>query len=163
MPSEYEPPQMTFAFEVQIAVESPQLKDADKDALCFASFSECDGLEMTMEPKIVKEGGNNRQHFHLVGPVSYGNLTLKRGVTSSTDLWDWFDAVLQNDGVGANATVTVQVFSPQVKEPRDPHRKYTLYKCLPIKFKAPALNAKEGQIAIEELQIAYQSFKIEKV
>jgi hypothetical protein len=33
--------------------------------------------------------------------------------------------------------------------------------CLPIKMKAPALNAKDGGVAIEEMQIAVNSFSIE--
>jgi len=36
--------------------------------------------------------------------------------------------------------------------------RYQLHRCLPIKFKAPALNAKDGQIAIEEFQLAYEKF-----
>lgn len=160
METETEYPFLVFPFEVQIKVTSPQIKGSSKPTLCFAAFAECDGLEMTMEPKVIKEGGNNRQHIHLVGAVSYGNLTLKRGMTSNTDLWDWFDAVLQTDGVGADATVVVKVLGPEAQQNRPVQRQYTLSKCLPIKFKAPAMNAKDGQIAVEELQIAYQSMEL---
>ena len=33
--------------------------------------------------------------------------------------------------------------------------------CLPVKLRAPSLNAKDGQIAIEEAQIAYASMTVE--
>jgi hypothetical protein len=39
--------------------------------------------------------------------------------------------------------------------------RFTLRDCLPIKIKAPALNAKDGILAIEEMQIAYNSFTVE--
>jgi len=39
--------------------------------------------------------------------------------------------------------------------------RFKLTDCLPIKIKAPALNAKDGAVAIEEMQIAYSSFTIE--
>nr|QMS47853.1 hypothetical protein WG33_0051 [uncultured bacterium] len=38
--------------------------------------------------------------------------------------------------------------------------RYQLHRCLPIKFKAPALTAKDGQVAIEEFQLAYEKFVI---
>ena len=38
--------------------------------------------------------------------------------------------------------------------------RFQLSKCVPIKIKAPALNAKDGQIAIEELQLAYETLHL---
>ncbi len=32
--------------------------------------------------------------------------------------------------------------------------------CRPLKLKAPPLNAKDGMVAVEELQVAYQSLKL---
>ena len=152
-------PFLAFQFEVQIKVSSSGTEDLDNQtALCDAAFSECDGLEMTMEPKVVKEGGNNSQHIHLVGPITYGNLSLKRGMTNNLDLWNWFSTFMQNDGVGGTAAVTVRLLDPG--DHTQALRTFTLTGCLPLKFKAPAMNAKEGQIAIEELQIAYQSLVI---
>jgi hypothetical protein len=36
-----------------------------------------------------------------------------------------------------------------------------LQRCLPVKLKAPALNAREGGIAVEELQLAYERFTVQ--
>jgi hypothetical protein len=36
-----------------------------------------------------------------------------------------------------------------------------LSRCLPVKIKAPALNAKDGLIAVEELQVAYESLELD--
>jgi hypothetical protein len=33
---------------------------------------------------------------------------------------------------------------------------------MPVKLKAPALNAKDGMVAIEELQLAYESLSVKK-
>ena len=38
--------------------------------------------------------------------------------------------------------------------------RFKLTDCLPLKIKAPALNAKDGTIAIEEMQIAYESLTL---
>ena len=74
------------------------------DALCSAAFSECDGLEMNLAPKTIREGGNNNQPIHLLGPVSYGQLTLKRGMSETFDMWDWFENVTQMGQVGLMAS-----------------------------------------------------------
>ena len=38
--------------------------------------------------------------------------------------------------------------------------RYQLHRCLPIKFKAPILSAKDGSVAIEEFQLAYEKFDV---
>jgi hypothetical protein len=38
-----------------------------------------------------------------------------------------------------------------------------LSRCIPVKLKSPALNAKDGVVAIEELQIAYEQFELRGV
>ncbi len=125
--------------------------------LCSMEFSELDGLEMSMEPKTVKEGGNNTAVVNFVGRTSYSNLTLKRGMTKNLDLWKWFAAASgeTNRGLRASGVVLVKDAAGAKTVMR-----YELFGCLPIKIKAPTYNAKDGGIAIEELQIAVNSFKV---
>lgn len=149
-------PFTTFNFEVQLIIPNA-VGLGLSSPLCDAAFSECDGLEMTMEPKTVREGGNNTQQVNLAGPVKYGNLTLKRGMTSNLDLWKWFGLATgaAARGVKANGVVLMRDGAGASKV------RFKLSACLPIKIKAPALNAKDGLLAIEEMQIAYGSFAIE--
>jgi len=81
-------PFTAFNFSIEIS------KEGDANRLCSAAFSDCDGLEMTMDVKTIKEGGANGRAVRLSGVVSYGQLTLKRGMTANFDLWDWFAAVV---------------------------------------------------------------------
>jgi hypothetical protein len=37
---------------------------------------------------------------------------------------------------------------------------FLLTRCVPLKLKAPALNAREGIVAIEELQVGYESLRV---
>jgi len=138
-----------FAVEINVDGVSPHV--------CSAAFAECDGLEMTMDIKTIREGGNNGQQIRLTGPVSYGMLTLKRGMTASFDLWDWFDTMLTNVQLRADAEVVI--FTADGKNERV---RFLLKNCLPAKLKAPALNAKDGMVAIEELQLAYESLQLKR-
>src|SRR5436190_22978449 len=78
------------AFNFSVEIHVPFMGSG---ALCSAAFSECDGLDMSMDVKTIREGGNNTQQIRMVGAVTYGQVTLKRGMTDSFDLWDWFDAL----------------------------------------------------------------------
>ena len=40
--------------------------------------------------------------------------------------------------------------------------RFKVHDCLPLKMKAPGLNAKDGMLAIEEMQLAYSFFEIEE-
>ena len=152
-------PFSAFNFDVQIEVKGLDIK-----RICDGQFSECDGLEMTMDVKTIREGGNNVSQIRLLGGVNYGQVTLKRGMTAnSVDLWDWFDAQqlavpsqLRKDMRG-EATIVLK--TPNREKERV---KFILRKCLLTKLKAPALNAKDGVIAIEEMQLTYESMSIER-
>lgn len=143
-------PFTAFNFEIQLIIPNATGLNLSS-MLCNGEFAECDGLEMTMEPKTVREGGNNTRQLQLVGPVTYGNLTLKRGMTPNLDLWNWFRMASGNDRRGLRAQGVVLMRN----EVGRPVLRFDLGDCLPIKLKAAALNAKDGTVAIEELQIAY--------
>jgi len=143
-------PFTAFNFEVDIKVDSVS------DRVCMATFSECDGLEMSMEPKTIREGGRNAGPVHMVGPVGFGELTLKRGMTANVDLWRWFEAVSAPGGGGLRATADIVVMAAD----RTVQMQFRLEGLLPVKIKAPALSAKDGQLAIEEMQVAYESLRL---
>lgn len=151
-------PFTTFNFSVELTLTN------DKDFLCNAAFSECDGLEMTMEPKTIREGGNNNRPIHLIGPVSYGQLSLKRGLTDCLDIFNWFTKVTQQDR-GLRASGEIVLLSSEVQKENNESReqlRFVITGCLPVKLKAPALNAKDGMLAIEEMTIAYETLEIKK-
>lgn len=145
------------AFNFRVEVKVPGVAER----ICEALFSECDGLEMTSEVKTIREGGNNGQQIRLPGPMTFGTLSLKRGMTETFDLWNWFNAVHL-----ATAKQLRENLRPDLEVVLlDPTRskttaRFTLGRCLPLKLKAPALNAASGLVAIEEFQVAYESLTL---
>ena len=150
-------PYTSFNFSVEINV------DLISPKLCSASFQDCDGLDMNMDVKTIREGGNNRSQIRLIGPLTYGQITLKRGMTASFDLWDWFDmlqdATAQQLRTVFRSNAQIVLFAADRTTER---ARWTLTRCLPVKLKAPALNAKDGVVAIEELQIVYESLALSR-
>jgi phage tail-like protein len=145
-------PFTAFNFEVQIDVDVPGITAG----VCAAAFAECDGLEMTMDVKTIREGGNNTEQIRLTGPVNYGTLTLKRGMTANFDLWKWFAALYEPNQGGLRGTATVVIYAPDQQTER---AQFALTGCLPTRLKAPPLNAKDGMVAIEEFQLAYETLQ----
>jgi phage tail-like protein len=144
-----------FSVEINVPFIGPKL--------CNAAFSDCDGLDMTMEVKTIREGGNNTQQIRMAGAVNYGLLTLKRGMTNNFDLWDWFDAQqhanpqqLRKDLRGDVAVVILAT------DHTGELARFVLKKCLLTKLKAPTLNAKDGTVAIEEMQLSYESLDFQR-
>jgi phage tail-like protein len=145
-------PFTAFNFLVEIEVAGVS------EMLASAAFSEVDGLEMSMEPKTIREGGRNAGPVHMNGPVSYGQLTLKRGMTANLDLWRWFEKVSSGGQGGLRGTAEVVMLAA---DGTTEQLKFRLEGCIPTKLKAPALSGKDGQLAIEEMQVAYESLTLE--
>jgi len=143
------------AFNFAVEIEVPGVTTQ----VCHAAFAECDGIEMTMDVKTIREGGNNHAAVRLTGPMTLGQVTLKRGMTANFDLWDWL-ASLQEEGNGKlRATTKIVMLAEDGQTER---ARFVLDRCLPIKLKAPALNARDGMVAVEELQLVYESLRLVK-
>ena len=71
-------PFTAFSFAVEI------VRSDAGSPLVAAAFAECDGLEMSMEVKTIREGGANDRQVRLAGPATVGQLTLKRGMTADS-------------------------------------------------------------------------------
>ena len=140
------------AFNFKVVIDVPGLSGE----VCSAAFSDCDGLEQSLEIRTIREGGNNTRQIRLPGPATFGTLTLKRGMTASFDLWTWFSSQLQPGNAKLRGTATVSILAADGRTER---ARFVLDRCIPIKLKGPALSAKDGAIAVEELQLAYENLR----
>jgi len=148
----YDYPLRGFRFQVDFKEQMLSDQAAGGEVvLCSGAFAECTGLEATMEPKTIKEGGRNWGAAQRMGNISFSTVVLKRGLTQTDDLWAWFNLV----GEGAYAqrlNVSITLFDQSGKGVFS----WILLKAMPIKFKAPDLNAKNNEVAIEELHLVHE-------
>jgi phage tail-like protein len=126
-----------------------------KTPLCSGAFSECTGLEATMEPKVIKEGGRNYGAAQRSGPVTFATVILKRGMTSTRDLWKWFDLVTGGKYAYRLAAI-INVYDGS----GEARMAWRLERAIPIKFKAADLNAKGTEIGVEELHLAHEGLRL---
>jgi phage tail-like protein len=116
-------------------------------------FSECSGLEMSLDIEEYKEGGNNGLILRFPTRVKWANLRLKRGVAIADDLWLWHYGFVQGKVVRRDGVVTLQ------DEQQNPVKVWSFTRGLPVKWTGPSLNASQNQVAIEELEIAHEGLK----
>ncbi len=123
--------------------------------LCSGAFAECTGLEATMEPKAIKEGGRNYGANQRAGPVTFSTVILKRGMTVTRDLWKWFEMV-SNGAYAYRLTARITMLDLAGGRVLS----WELSRCLPTKFKTADLNARNNEIGIEELHLVHEGLRL---
>lgn len=119
--------------------------------VCLGAFSECTGLEATMEAKAIKEGGANNGVAQRAGPVTFATVVLKRGISLNRNLWEIFNSV--TSGLYApRLQVTITLLDIN----RQPAIAWQLDRAMPVKFKFADLNAKGTELGIEELHLVHE-------
>jgi phage tail-like protein len=149
-------PLHVFRFSVEFTPDSlGGGSDGGSVPLCSGAFSECTGLEATMEPKVIQAGGLNYGAAQRAGPVSFATVVFKRGMTSTRDLWHWFQLV-----AGGSYAVRMSAEISMHDSAGNPVVRWGLERALPVKFKAADLNAQGSEIGIEELHLAHEGLKL---
>ena len=132
-----------------------------------AEFTEVSGLEAEVEVFEYIEGGNNLFTHKLPGRVKFPNVTLKRGITDSTDLWDWFQMIVDRkpeenkEAAGRKPVERKNLIIVQYDGSETVQRRWVLTNAYPVKWTGPSFKADENAITIETIELAHQGLKLE--
>lgn len=122
----------------------------DKTDIRFQSVT---GLDSTLDTEPIKEGGENR--FEHVLPVrrKFGPLTLKRGLLKPSDskLTKWLKRAFDDEAVEPISTVTISLLN----EEHNALMHWTINNVWPRSWKIGELNAEQGAVLIETLELNY--------
>lgn len=116
----------------------------------LGGFSECSGLEMSLETQDFMEGGGNDTVLKFPTRIKPATLTLKKGLTKRADLWNWFYGFVRGGGRRRDGLIIVQ------NSEHKPHTVWGFRRGLPTKYSGPQLNASQSQVAIESIEIAHE-------
>lgn len=150
-------PLPVFRFRVDFYVNTPNAPNqGDQKRLCRGAFSECTGLEATMEPKSIKVGGQNYGQVQRAGRVNFATVILRRGISSNRDLWTWFELVA-NGGYAYRLDAEVSLLDFKSEKEPSVIMTWRMHNALPTKFKTADFNAKAGSdVGIEELHFVHE-------
>lgn len=121
-----------------------------------AEFSDVSGLNAEVEVFPYEEGGVNGFVHKLPGRMKFPNITLKRGVTDSLELWNWF--VKATNGQIERRDVGILVYDLVGK----PVKVWNLERAYPVKWTGPDFKAGDNAVAIETLELAHEGLSSEK-
>ena len=121
------------------------------EGISQASFTECSGLGATTEVIEMREGGDNTTVRKLPGKTTYGNITLRWGMTDSTELWQWREQVIQGSVLRKNGSIVVYDLSNHEEVAR-----WNFVAAWPTEWEGPGLNATGSEIAVETLVLAHE-------
>ena len=113
-------------------------------------FSECTGLQMSLDVEEYEEGGNNGTVLKFPTRVKHNAITLRRGVGASTELWDWFYSFMEGRGTRRDGVITLR------DEAHLPHTVWGFRRGLPTRWEGPTMNAGNSQVAIESIEITHE-------
>ncbi|MGE0825101.1 MAG: phage tail protein [Candidatus Binatia bacterium] len=119
----------------------------------MAGFTEVTGIEAHTEFEEFREGGINHYVHKLAKETKYGNLTLKRGLTDATFLWDWYQDVI--NGVIERKTVSVVLLDARRKE----KRRWIFSDAYPVKWSSSDLNGTSNTVAVESVELAHHGMR----
>lgn len=120
------------------------------DGITRGTFQEVSGLDATTEPIEYREGGQNTTVRKLPGLTKYGNIVLKRGVTSDTELYDWHRQTVL--GVIDRRNGSIIVLDRQGGEVA----RWNFTDAWPTKYDIPDFNATGNEVAIETMEIVHE-------
>lgn len=113
----------------------------------LGSFGAIRGLEARVDVLEYREGGINDLVHRLPGALTYPNLVLSNGLTS-TAVEEWFAETRLG---AARHTMTVTFLDPAGKAVRA----WSFAEAFPIRWTGPVLDASAGAAAGEELEVAH--------
>lgn len=120
-----------------------------------AGFAEVGGLSVETDIIEYREGDRPTHMSKQPGKTKYTNITLKRGYTNDKALWKWRQTVVEGHTERRSGTITL------LDESRQPALVWRFYEAWPSKWAGPAFNAKNNDIAIEELELAHEGLELE--
>lgn len=120
-------------------------------------FTEVSGVlaeNDVVEHKVVTPDG--REFIQMIpGRVKWGEVTLKKGVTTDMGFWTWRELVVLGkiDDARANMTITMydRNYTPVVS--------WHFINAWPSKVSGPSLASQSGEFSVEEITIAHEGMK----
>ena len=130
------------------------------DGVEIGAFTEVSGLSVEVEVEELPEGGQNEFVHKLPGRTKWPPLVLKRGVTDSDGLFEWF-AKSSGEGFSAAGDQVERLNGDVVLLDASgaPVRRWTFTGAFPVKWTGPTFAASSSDVASEELEIVHHGFR----
>ena len=123
-----------------------------------AGFQECSEIGMSVDV-VEYRNGNEKENAvrKLTGLARYPDVTLKRGIIGSLDLYKWLDDI-RNGNPNAIRTVVVQLMN---EDHSSVVQEWQLMRARIVKHVSGPFNARASDVAMEEITLAYERLELD--
>lgn len=122
------------------------------------SFSEVSGLNVSTTAIEYREGSDKEYTtLKMPGLRKYGNITLKRGsMATDNGFYAWFNTI--NNNTVTRREVKIMLLN----EKHEAVITWNVKNAFPVKYDGGSLNAAKGEVVIESVELACESFTVER-
>ena len=117
-------------------------------------FTECSGIgseHEVVEHKVDDDSGHEMIR-KIAGRLKWGDVTLKRGITSAMDIWEWRDSVVAGDMGNSRKNISIQMLDRTYS----PVATWHFEKAWPSKVTGPSLKSDDNNFGVEEVTIVHE-------
>lgn len=126
----------------------------DVQGVVTGYFTECSGLgseHEVIEHKVVTEKGMEVV-MKIPGRLKWEDITLKRGITSTMDAWNWRKEVEDGDVEKARRDGSIIMYDQQLNEVA----RWNFERAWPVKITGPQPKSDSNEIGIEEMILTHE-------
>jgi phage tail-like protein len=123
------------------------------DGITRAAFQQVSGFDSTIDVIEHREGGENTTQRKLPGMTKYSNISLKWGLTSDRDLYDWHRQAVVGDIQRKNGSIVL------LDRRGTEIMRWNFFNAWPSKWDGPDFNAEGNDVAIETLELAHEGIE----
>ncbi len=143
---ELKDPLVAFAFGVEFQ---------DRITGYFTEVSDIGSESEVVEHKVVNEDSKETIIQKQPGRLTWGDVTLKRGVTDNLDVWEWRQDVVEGNLEAARKNGTITAYDSQW----NPVAQWEVVNAWPSKVDGPAPKADSTDYLVEEMVLVHEGIK----
>ena len=121
------------------------------DGIASSSFTHVEGVSGTTEVIEYREGNEQNTVRLFPGLTRYGPITLKRGLSDNSELWDWYESNIDEPVDARSMSI---IFLDRC---RNEQVRYIFAECWPSDYYIEPLDSNPSGIAIEVIVIQCES------
>lgn len=136
-------PYRNFRFKVEI------------QGIKVAGFAEATIPDTTTDSVDYREGTDLPYQRKLSGLTKYGNITLKKGLADSTELYEWRKKIEDSGASGARKSISLVL----IDEEGNDKCRWDIIEAWPTKYSSSGFDAKGNAVMIETLELVHEGIK----
>jgi len=117
-------------------------------------FTEISGMSVSVEAIAYREGGAAPAVRKLPGRVEYGDITLKWGMSESTEFWEWLMTTVQ--GNVERKEMSIILLAPDGQQE---NARWNIHNAWPSGWRGAPLRGDAQGVAIETLTISHEGIE----